>query len=78
MATHSKHANYNNIMKKWLIRHPLAECATRPRLNHCPDSTKLACHRRARYKMERIYTQAKVRSPGNIKLAREKSRRQED
>ena len=47
---------------------------TRPRLNRCPDNTKLACHRRTRYKMEWIYTQAKVRSLGNIELAREKKK----
>ena len=47
---------------------------TRPQLNHCPDNTKLAYHGRARYKMEWIYTQAKVRSPGNIELAREKKK----
>ena len=49
-------------------------CCTRPRLNRCPDNTKLAYHRRVRNKLEWIYTQAKVRSPGNIELAREEKK----
>ena len=49
-------------------------CCTRPRLNRCPDNTKLAYHRRACSKLEWIYTQAKVRSPGNIELAREEKK----
>ena len=50
-----------------------SNCFTCLWLNCCPDNTKLAYHRHAyaRYKMEWIYTQAKVRSPGNIELARE-------
>ena len=47
---------------------------TRTQLNRCPDNTKLAYHRRARYKMEGIYTQADMRSPGNIELAREENK----
>ena len=51
---------------------------THPRLNRCtcPDNTKLACHRRARYKMEWIYTQTKVSGQGSLELAlEEKTRR---
>ena len=52
------------------MANPLTECAVlNPRLNHCHDTTKLACHRRARYKMEWIYTRTKVSGPGSLELA---------
>ena len=47
---------------------------TRLRLNRCPDNTKLAYHRRVRYKTEWIYTQAKVRIPDNIELSGEEKK----
>ena len=46
-------------------------CCTYPRLNRYHDNTKLACHRRARSKMEWIYTRTKVSGHGSLELALE-------
>ena len=47
---------------------------THPHLNHCPDNTKLACHRRVRSKMEWIYTWTKVSGQGSLESALEKQK----
>ena len=40
-------------------------------VNHCPDNTKQACNRRARSKIEWIYTRTKVSGHGSLELAQE-------
>ena len=50
---------------------------THPQLNRCPDNTKRACHRRARSKMEWIYTQTKVSGHGSLELAQENRKKEE-
>ena len=49
---------------------------THPQLNRCLDNTKRACHRRARSKMEWIYTRTKVSGHGNLELAQEKIKKE--
>ena len=49
---------------------------THPQLNRCPDNTKRACHRRARSKMEWIYTQTKVSGHGSLELAQENRKKE--
>ena len=49
---------------------------THPQLNRCPDNTKRACHRRARSKMEWIYTRTKVRDHGSLELAQENRKKE--
>ena len=41
---------------------------------HDLNNTKLVCHRRVRYEMERIYTQTKVRNQGSVELALEEKK----
>jgi hypothetical protein len=67
MATHYEHALY---MTKWRIRHvqSLTRCVNL-RTRNCQDNEKLACHGPARYKMEWIYTQAKVSGQDGLELA---------
>ena len=50
---------------------------THPQLNHCPDNAKRACHRRACYKMEWIYTRTKVSGHGSLELAQENRKKEE-
>ena len=67
MATHYEHAHY---MTKWRIGHAQSlTCCTNPQIRNCQDDEKLACHGPARYKMEWIYTQAKVSGQGSLALA---------
>ena len=46
-------------------------------LNRCPDSAKRVCHRRARSKMEWIYTRTKVSGHGSLELSQETERKKE-
>jgi hypothetical protein len=66
MATQYEHAHY---MTKWRIGHAqsLTRCIN-SRLRNCQEKEKLACHCTARYKMELIYTQAKVSGRGSLEL----------
>ena len=67
MATHYEHAHY---VTRWRIRH--AQSLTRhtnPQTCNCQDNKNLVCHGPARYKMEWIYTQAKVSGQGSLELA---------
>ena len=49
---------------------------THPQLNHFPDNTKRACHRRACSKMEWIYTRTKVSGHGSLELAQENRKKE--
>ena len=49
---------------------------THPQLYRYPDNTKQACHRRARSKMEWIYTRTKVSGHGSLELAQENRRKE--
>ena len=49
---------------------------THPQLNRWPDNTKRACHRRARSKMEWIYTRTKVSSHSSLELAQENRKKE--
>ena len=77
MATPYEHAHY---MAKWLIRHTHSQNAlytpTIKSLSTCPDNTKRACHRRARSKIEWIYTQTKVSGHGSLELAKENRKKE--
>ena len=41
-----------------------------------PDNTKRACHRRARSKMEWIYSRTKVSGHGSLELAQENRKKE--
>ena len=41
---------------------------THPLLRSCRDNIELACHCTARYKMEWIYTETKIRGQGSLEL----------
>ena len=75
MATPNEHAHY---MTKWLIGHTHSQNArcTHPQLNLYPDNTKRACHRRARSKMEWIYSRTKVSGHGSLELAQENRKKE--
>ena len=75
MATPNEHAHY---ITKWLIRHTHSQNirCTHPQLNCYPDNTKQACHRRARSKMEWIYTRTKVSGRGSLELAQENRKKE--
>ena len=49
---------------------------THPQLNRCPDNAKRACHRRARSKMEWIYTRTKVSGHGSLELSQENRKKE--
>jgi hypothetical protein len=49
---------------------------THPQLRSCQDNAKPACHRRARYKMEWIYTRTKVSGHGILELAQENRKKE--
>ena len=66
MATSYEHAHY---MTKWLIGHTHSRCThPYPPTVSYPDNT---CHRRARSKMEWIYTRTKVSGHSSLELAQE-------
>ena len=49
---------------------------THPQLNRCADNAKRACQRRARSKLEWIYTLAKVSGHGSLELAQENRKKE--
>jgi hypothetical protein len=66
MVIHYEHSHY---MTKWRVGHArsLMRC-TNPRIHNCQDDEKLAYHGPVRYKMEWIYTQAKVSGQISLEL----------